>query len=332
MPNLPLQTQVISWLGKMAASGRIPQALLFSGIEGIGKQETGLYFARMINCEAPGETVPCGRCLSCRKMEKGNHPDLLVLSPQGVFIRVEQIREMLRALSYPPLEAKYRVILIVQAQNLQLVAAQSLLKTLEEPPPGNIFILTAGDPQDLLPTIVSRCQVVRFSPLPLKTVEQTLLTREMEDPVEVRLLAAVSGGSIERARTLARAGMRTLRDEWLEKTGGLHYKNLDQPVYLAALWGKDKKRLSLLLILMALWYRDLSWIRQGVDEGFLVNQDRVRELKVQARRLTQEEILSFWEDVMEAQRDLEANLHPQLILEVLLLKTAACGVRTQVHE
>lgn len=177
------QEQPIRILSAFLHTGKMPHAMLFTGVDGIGKRSAATAFAMVCNCsgdkvsiaaEAPGAAgmpgdavnvaASCGRCRSCRKIQVDSHPDIIRMEPAGQYIRIAQIRELLGTLAMKPYEAKLRVVIISDAHAMNPEAGNALLKILEEPPESTILILTASGTADLLPTIVSRCQQIRFNP------------------------------------------------------------------------------------------------------------------------------------------------------------------------
>jgi DNA polymerase-3 subunit delta' len=173
------QQQAIGLLTTLLRKGHIPHALVFTGIDGIGKQTTAQAFAMACNCDDPqpfsassSETSPatrinaCGQCRSCRRILSDNHPDILHIRPSGNMIRIAVIRDLIQQLTIKPFEQGKRVVIIAGSDTMNMEASNALLKVLEEPPENTLLILTAQQTADLLPTIVSRCQQIRFSPLP----------------------------------------------------------------------------------------------------------------------------------------------------------------------
>ena len=155
-------------------SGRIHHAYLFTGITGVGKRTLALEFARALFCEKQ-EGEACGTCLSCRKIEHSNHPDLNSIAiTEGDSIKIEQIRELQRGLAFRPYERKWKLYIIEDADRMTPEAANSLLKTLEEPPHYGIIILLAREAESLLPTIISRCHVIQLNPLSVENIEKVL--------------------------------------------------------------------------------------------------------------------------------------------------------------
>ena len=170
----------MSHLKAARLAGRLSHAYLFLGPEGVGKASTARALAAALNCAQPGaDGDACGTCPSCRRMQAGTHPDFLVITPEEpkTQIKIEVIRELRRLTEYPPLGGGWRVVLIKPAEALSAqneAAANALLKTLEEPPPQHLLVLTARGEADLLPTIVSRCHKLAFAPLPSALIIQEL--------------------------------------------------------------------------------------------------------------------------------------------------------------
>ena len=160
-----------SFLEKMAGGGRVPQALLFSVAEGLGKRKIALEFIKLLNCERPLQT-PCGRCFSCLNLENKTNPDFLIIEPQGKEIQIGQIRGLQKFLSYTRQLNKFKAALIDNAHCLNQEAQNCLLKTLEEPRGDTILILTTPLPQTLFKTILSRCEQLKFYPVEPKEMEK----------------------------------------------------------------------------------------------------------------------------------------------------------------
>ena len=143
---------------------RIAGAYLFVGPTGVGKETVANHFAKSINCLELDEGA-CGTCISCRKTADGNHPDTQIVSPSGAWIRIDQIRELQKRIVYRPYEGIRKVAILREAERMNLEAANCLLKTLEEPPAESVLILLTSNLDALIPTIRSRCQIIKFNPL-----------------------------------------------------------------------------------------------------------------------------------------------------------------------
>ncbi|MFH1019251.1 MAG: DNA polymerase III subunit delta', partial [Pseudomonadota bacterium] len=200
-------------LHRAVAQERLSHALLFKGPMGVGKKTCARTFAATLNCHSPAGHEPCGQCSSCRKFNAGSHPDFIVIEPDGAAIKINQVRELKKTLAVPPFEAKIRVVLLCEIHTMRREAANSLLKTLEEPPSQTMLILTADEAGGILPTILSRCQTVPFFPLPQTEVAKILALEAGIAPESGAALAAMAEGSLGRARLLLAKDLLGLRRE-----------------------------------------------------------------------------------------------------------------------
>ena len=185
-------------LGAAIASGRLAHAYLFHGRDGIGKKEVAKAFATAVLC-GKGRPEACNACRSCKKVKSGNHPDLITVKPDGAFIKMQAVRELIGIMAFRPMEGGRRLFLIDDADRLHPAAANALLKTLEEPAAANIIILITAKPYLLPRTIISRCQQLRFRPLRRETVARFLEEQAGLEATVARALAASAEGSIARA-------------------------------------------------------------------------------------------------------------------------------------
>lgn len=253
------QKKAKALLQRSLDSGRIAHAYLFRGPDGVGKVRYATAMARALNCRTAGPSAWCGTCPSCRKFLSGNHPDFHVERPEKGTIKIDRVRELIKSLSFAPYESDRRVIVMEDIHTMRAEAANSLLKTLEEPPENNILILTAEASQGILPTITSRCQVVPFFPLS-DDETTTILMQHGEFPdEEAHLLARLAEGSPGKALTLQKLNMVELRTRViaaLENTeqnpGGTTLKLLQLAEELAAL----QEHLPVFLGLLRLWLHD----------------------------------------------------------------------------
>ncbi|MGI6461650.1 MAG: DNA polymerase III subunit delta' [Candidatus Hydrogenedentales bacterium] len=197
------QEVAVRLIRRILSRGRIPNALLFWGPGGVGKALTALELAKALNCTERTDDA-CGACLPCRKVMNGNHPDVKLVTPKAKsrIIPVEDIRDVNEICSLRPFEAQWRAVIFHDAERLNPPAQNHFLKMLEEPPGRTLFILISEFPRDLLPTIRSRCQLVRFRSLRPETVLD-LLRRERDlSPDRAEALAALSLGRMDRALDL----------------------------------------------------------------------------------------------------------------------------------
>jgi DNA polymerase III subunit delta' len=310
----------------------IPHALLFTGIDGIGKGTVARRFAMAVNCsERPkGEMdrLPCGVCRSCRRIEGGLHPDVLQVKPQGAFIRIDQIRALCDTLALKPYEAGVRLAILQDAQALNPEAGNALLKVLEEPPDGTVLILTATQTSDLLSTIVSRCRRIRFNPLRRQTIaallqEGLLGQRQPTAPDLANAVAAMASGSYAKAIKMA-TGDWAARRGWVLAGLGLlkpvtrDHLPIGHLLAYAEQLVKAKAHLDDALELIKTWLRDLVVVKYAPNQ--VLHQDLMAGLPTPGLGFSDRELLARYEAVEAAQRALKGNANARLCIETLVLR------------
>jgi len=307
-------------LREAAARNKMGHAYLFRGPDGVGKKRAALTLAAYINCKNPLENDACGRCVSCRKYGSGSHPDLLLVAPDGAAIKIGQVRELKHQLVFPPHEARVRVIILEDIHTMRREAANSLLKTLEEPAPGNLLILTADLAGDVLPTILSRCQIIPFGPLDHEDMARVLMQEESIEESAALTLAAVSEGSLGRAKLLLQENLLPLRQEVIE---GLLLGDHDQAETIARVFRLSEKGAALkentseLLALLRLWYRDLVLIAAGGPEAAIANKDLALSLPAADRNWSLAQLHDKLHRLDLAEKQLLRNCSRTLVLETL---------------
>jgi DNA polymerase-3 subunit delta' len=327
------QQSAIAFLRGVIDKGRVASAYLFVGLEGIGKTTTALAFALLLNCENPKRGDACMQCGACRKIFDGNHPDILLIEAEkeGRAIKIDQIRDLEKKIAFSPISAKYRVMIIDPAERMTDEAANAFLKTLEEPPPRNVFILTVRDQGDLFPTVVSRCQRVPFKPLAVEYIED-FLTHELHvDTERARLVARLSEGSLGRAQRLAADELFEQRAHWLERLSSVGGKPLDAVLDLAqecsmlektnhaGMTGPREENIALMLGIWKSWYRDVLLIKQGGDRDLAFNADMDSSLEEASSWYTVNALIGAISVISRAERDLMNNRNSLLVLERSLL-------------
>jgi DNA polymerase-3 subunit delta' len=269
-------------LGGALRQGRFPNALLFAGPEGVGKRTLALAAARALLCERGREGDLCGRCGACSRSGRGLHPDLAVVEPATAVIKIDQVRDAVREIQLPPFEAPARAFLIDEADVMTEQAQNALLKSLEEPKTTSHVFLVTASPQALLPTIRSRCPLLRFGPLPRALVERYLAERQGLAPAEARLRAALASGSLGAALAFESEAYRTLREgllSLLEKASQL--TPLERMEEAERLEQVEDPALALTTLRSLL--RDVAAARAGMEPGRLLNADVGERLAALAR-------------------------------------------------
>jgi DNA polymerase III subunit delta' len=327
------------------ARGRLASTFLFVGPAGIGKRTFALWLAQGMLCERVAEErlEPCGECPSCHQVLAGSHPDVEVVSKPAdkAFIPVEMFigdaeHRMRAGLCYQialkPYSGRRKVAIIDDADYLNKEGANSLLKTLEEPPPKSVLILIGTSLQRQLPTIRSRCQVVRFQPLPLGDVEELLIKRGLcEDPTIARQAAAHSEGSLERARFWCDARVVEFRHDLLgilsasELTHGQAMKLIGQFVDEA---GKDsvtkRQRLRLVVSFAEEFYR--TCLIRLQTEAQSTDTDLVRAVSLAGSWMPGLDAPAVCLDIcLEAYAHIDANANQTTLIEWWLDELASAS-------
>jgi DNA polymerase III subunit delta' len=324
------QERVLAHLKTAMAKGRLSHAYLFLGSEGVGKASTARALAAALNCTQPQpDGDACGVCPSCRRLAAGTHPDLVLIAPTSEGhqpqIKIGQIRELRRLTEYPPLGGGWRVVIIKPAEAMNDEAANALLKTLEEPPPRHLLVLTALGETDLLPTVVSRCHKLAFAPLPLPLVTRELVARRGLTQTQAALLSALSGGSLGRALNLDPEELLSQRRQVLSDLGQLAGGTVAGLLDWAQRLARNRAELDNFLLMSQLWYRDLLLAHYRAPERLLANQDLLPELDGARAQGTPETWLAKFAALGAAGRHLQANLNPELTLDILGLRLKRQG-------
>ncbi len=308
------------------ARDRLRHAYLFVGPEGVGKRTLAAELARALLCG--GAEPPCDQCRHCLLAAKAAHPDLLTITPvisgkrvRAEKIRIEPVRQLIYDLSLKPVEAKRRVAHLLDFDAANAEAMNALLKTLEEPPGGVTVLLTAESTDALLPTIVSRCEVIALRPLPLAVVREALITRWLIPREQADLLAHLSGGRLGWAVRLAQdaealAERRQKLDEVQQLLGAPRLVRFQYVEKLTR--GASLDRLQATLELWQSFWRDV--LLAGAQAAApLTNLDRQAAIRQLAGRLPPDAARRALHAIRRTRDLLARNVNARLALENLLL-------------
>jgi DNA polymerase-3 subunit delta' len=309
----------VALLQQGLAGGRVAHAILFTGPPQIGKTRLALALGQALNCRQPAP--PCGQCASCVKIQQGVHPDVRVIEGEGAAggFKIDQVRALQREAILTPYEGRYRVFVLRRMDLASTEAANSLLKTLEEPPANVVLVLTAVHAEGLPATVVSRCQRLDLRPAARHVVEAFLVGRGV--PAEkARLLARLSGGRVGWAVDATRdEQLLQQRQGRLDQLLELLSADRVERFEFAQRASQDPLVGRTLLELWTVWWRDLL-LMQDQGSGYLINMDRRDELEWLAGQSTLPEVWTALNALQEAAAQLEDNVNARLAWEGLLLQ------------
>ncbi|MHB8777701.1 MAG: DNA polymerase III subunit delta' [Anaerolineales bacterium] len=319
--NLLGHEWAVNMLRQHVVRGDVRHAYLFCGPPGLGRRTLALRLAQALNCSeplAPGD--PCGSCRDCKQIEAMRHPDMNVIQAEteGGILKVEQVREVQRTLNLKPYQSKYRVVLFLRFQEANDNAANALLKTLEEAPAHAILLLTADTPEQLLPTIVSRCEILRLRPLSIQAIAADLIERGVDEE-RARLLAHISSGRPGYARRLVDdMALLDTREERLNDLQTLLPAPRVEKFSYADKLAKDKDGMRQVIKIWLSYWRDVM-LRVAGAETPLINIDRNMEIEFLAGRLDLSTARRVVGDLENALEKMDRNVNSRLLAEILLL-------------
>ena len=318
----------IELLKRAVAENFLAHALLFTGIKGVGKTTLATAAAKALLCSGATQGNACEICDSCRRFARTQHPDFLEVAPTKKDITIDQVRSVQHLFRIPPVLGKNRVVLIKDAGTMNTYAAGALLKTLEEPSAGNFLFLTVENERELFPTIVSRCQSIRLTPLSHAELVEILVKKERLSEAEAATICELSGGSYGRAISMIQGrkdvegDILLRRSRFIERLQALNKNDTVSLLRLAQELDQLNEELFDFLEMIKLWLRDLLLCRCGADEDAYANKDLILLIKKYGPNEKIEHIFKKLEDLDEARMRLLNNGNRQLIMEVLLFRLA----------
>jgi DNA polymerase-3 subunit delta' len=313
----------VDLLKNSLSNGRIRHAYLFTGPVSVGKRTLALRFAQAINCQQTDQIgQPCGECRSCQLLERMQHPDLSIVQAEvaGGILKVDQVRDLQHTLSLTPYEAKFRIALILRFEEANQSASNALLKSLEEPPPQVIMLLTAQEPEALLPTIVSRCELFRLRPLSTTDIAKGLQKQHRLSEGKANLLAQISDGRPGYALKLHQnPAILDKRETWLLDHKRLLSANRVERFAYAEKISKDKETIAILLQIWSSLWRDILLVTTG-SSARLTNVDQEGDIKTLAAEIDTDSAVKMIKALDRTRNLIRKNVNIRMALEVLFIE------------
>ncbi|KIL52492.1 DNA polymerase III subunit delta' [Jeotgalibacillus soli] len=321
-------TELQQWqplAAKMLVNGltkqRIAHAYLFEGARGTGKKDMAIFLAQGLFCRVPSEGLPCGECDQCQRIAHGNHPDVHLVEPDGLSIKKDQVRALQEEFSKTGMESRRKTYIVNFADKMTVQAANSLLKFLEEPHQSTTAILITEQSHNMLPTILSRCQLISFHSLPPLIFKERLVAEGVH-PTMAALLSKITN-QLEEGITLS-------TDEWFVQARKIVlklYEVLKEHPFEAMTrlqvdffsHFKEKSQIELALDLFLFIYRDLLYIQMDKFDH-LSFPDQRHIFESDALQTSTKQLSEQLTTILESKRHLNRNMNAQLLMEQLMLK------------
>lgn len=326
-PLFPWQREVWSGLAERRRAGRMPHALLLSGRSGLGKHAFARLLAQSLLCQQPAaDQLPCGRCRSCLLFEAGTHPDLMSIEPEepGKAIRIDQIRRLRDYAAVTSQYGRHKLILIRPADSMNSSAANSLLKTLEEPAAGTVLLLITAQPALLPATVRSRCQRVDFARPAEPEVLPWLQANLPPEAPDAQLLLHLAHGAPLQAAAMVEQGELEVRETVFAGLQRITEGSAD-PIATAGVWLKLGVEVPLKWVYA--WVSDLIRLSAGASDQ-VRNRDRLTALRAQVERVDLRGLFAFLDALSEARRLARTQANAHLLLETVLLDWTRVTKRT----
>lgn len=340
--NLIGNDRIKGILQRFVYERRVPNSVLFAGPDGVGKKQFALEVAKAAVCHDAQGREPCGKCQACARVDVftfpkpddkdahkqvifSEHPDVGMVIPYKRNILVDAIRDLEKEANFRPYEAPARFFIIDNAETMTPGASNALLKTLEEPYPTTHIFLVTSRPDSLLPTIRSRCQMLRFAPVEIEEVEKLLLKTHKYSQPDARLIAAYSQGSVSLAQAIDIVQFRSMRDVMVRVLRSSLIKSDTASLLRASeemVDAKNKEFFEDYLDILQSLIRDL-WTLQTVGDHGVVNSDILPDLQHLADAADRSRLNDWLEEIESLRKTLDVNINKRIAADALFVKMAA---------
>lgn len=308
----------INLLQKSIENNSISHSYLFEGEDGIGKKLVAKIFAKTLLCKE-GQTTPCNKCSSCRKIDNDSHPDLIIISPEKGMIRKPQIDEMIKNATKLPFESERKIFIIDDSHTMNIESKNAILKTLEEPASFINIILISSNPDNLLPTILSRVESIKFFPIKIDEIENYLTNNYKLDDNKAKFIARFTKGAIGKCITIAEdESFFENREEVIDIIVGLINGDLSKAFSSNDFFEENKENINEILDIFTYFFRDILIYKNLQNTDLIVNVDK-EDILSQARFMEDIKINEVIQSIEETKINIKRNINFQLAIEVMLL-------------
>lgn len=312
---------IIQYIKEAVEQDKVSHAYILNGQRGSGKKMLAKLFAMTLQCES-GKSEPCGVCHSCIQADNNNHPDIItVRHEKPASISVEDIRQQVNGdIMIKPYSGRYKIYIIPEADLLTVQAQNALLKTIEEPPEYAVIFLLTENADSLLPTIRSRCVMLKLRNIKDKLVKKYLMEQVKVPDYQAELCAAFAQGNIGRALMLAKSEhFNEIKEEAIQLLKYIDEMELDEIVGAIKEINKYKLEVTDYLDIITIWYRDVLLYKATQDVSSIVFRDQLKFIKEKASKSSYEGLETILESIEKAKVRLKANVNFDLVMELLLL-------------
>ena len=316
--NIIGHKRAIEALKNSVKNNTVSHSYLFQGEEGLGKKMVAYVFAKTLLCKE-GKEEPCNRCVSCVKFDSENHPDFFLIQPDKGLIRKGQIEELVKSVGILPFESKRKVFIIDDSHKMNLEGKNTLLKTLEEPPSYVTIILISSSINNLLPTILSRCQSVKFYPVSSLAIEDYLTRMYSKTVEEASFVSNFTKGSVGKSIFLSTSPQFFhMRDDIVKILDGLIKGDKTKVFSAMGFFNENKDNIEEIIDIILYWFRDLLIYKEIGESHLIINKDKLEYLSSQSF-MDFNLINDIIAKVEETKDNIRKNVNYQLSIETMLL-------------
>ncbi|MGV8154360.1 MAG: ATP-binding protein [Alkaliphilus sp.] len=316
--NVVGQGEIVSCLEKALIERKTTHAFMIVGVEGLGKKKLAFEVAKGITCESEVDK-PCYECKSCLKAAGDTNTNIVRIEEEKT-IKIETIRDIQEKIRIKTFDGATRVYIVHDAEKMTVQAQNALLKTLEDPPEKAVIIMTTINENKLLPTIVSRCQLIKLKLIKTEEIQKHLIKRKNISYEQSKAISALANGVVGKAiKILEDESYMRRREEVFKIIGKIRTASVFEVLSSAEFFNEEKENISEILDMLLTWYRDLLIYKETKQLDYIINCDRIEEIILQSNKIEFNSIGDIIFTIEETRANINSNANYQLSLEVMLL-------------